>query len=30
MDIQFEKIELIKLLIETENPTIISSIKKKF
>ena len=30
MNIQLEKIELMKLLLETENPTIISSIKKIF
>ncbi len=30
MDIQLEKIKLMKLLLETENPTIISSIKKNF
>ncbi len=30
MDIQFEKIELMKLLLETENPSIIKGIKKVF
>ena len=30
MDIQLEKIELIKLLAETENPSIIKDIKKIF
>ena len=30
MDIQFEKIELMKLLLETENPSIIKDIKKVF
>ena len=30
MDIQFEKIELLKLLLETENPSIIKDIKKVF
>jgi hypothetical protein len=30
MDIQLEKIELMKLLLETENPSIINSIKKIF
>ena len=30
MDIQLEKIELIKLLAETENPSIIKSIRKVF
>lgn len=30
MDIQAEKIQLAKLLLETENPTIIKSIKKIF
>ena len=30
MDIQLEKKELIKLLAETENPSIISDIKKIF
>ncbi|WP_026978850.1 hypothetical protein [Flavobacterium tegetincola] len=30
MDIQLEKIELIKLLAETENPSIINDIKKVF
>jgi uncharacterized protein YehS (DUF1456 family) len=30
MDIQLEKIELIKLLAETENPSIIEDIKKIF
>jgi len=30
MDIQLEKIELIKLLQETENPAIITGIKKIF
>lgn len=30
MDIQFEKIELMKLLLETENPSIINGIKKVF
>lgn len=30
MDIQAEKIRLAKLLLETENPTIIESIKKIF
>ena len=30
MDIQLEKIELIKLLQETENPSIIKDIKKIF
>ena len=30
MDIQLEKIELMKLLLETENPSIIKSIKKIF
>lgn len=30
MDIQAEKIELVKMLLETENPKIIESIKKIF
>lgn len=30
MDIQLEKIELMKLLLETENPSVIKSIKKIF
>ncbi|GAA3725944.1 hypothetical protein GCM10022422_04090 [Flavobacterium ginsengisoli] len=30
MDIQLEKLELIKLLAETENPIIIKSIRKIF
>ena len=30
MDIQLEKIELMKLLAETENPSIIKDIKKIF
>jgi hypothetical protein len=30
MDIQLEKIELMKLLLDTENPSIIKSIKKVF
>lgn len=30
MDIQLEKIELMKLLLETENPSIIKSIKCVF
>lgn len=30
MNIQLEKLEIMKLLLETENPTIISSIKKIF
>ena len=30
MDIQLEKLELIKLLLETENPSIIESIKDIF
>ncbi len=30
MDIQAEKIQLAKLLLETENPNIIASIKKIF
>ena len=30
MDIQLEKIELIKMLLETENPSIINDIKKVF
>lgn len=30
MDIQAEKIELVKLLLDTENPKIIESIKKIF
>jgi predicted transcriptional regulator len=30
MDIQLEKLELIKLLAETENPSIIKDIKKIF
>jgi uncharacterized spore protein YtfJ len=30
MDIQLEKLELIKKLVETEDPTIIDSIKKIF
>ena len=30
MDIQLEKLELMKLLLETENPSIINSIKKIF
>ena len=30
MDIQLEKIELIKLLKETENPSVIKAIKKIF
>ena len=30
MDIQLEKLELMKLLLETENPSIIKSIKKIF
>lgn len=30
MDIQFEKIELMKLLAETEDPSIIKSIRKVF
>lgn len=30
MDIQFEKLEIIKLLMETENPSVIQSIKKVF
>lgn len=30
MDIQLEKIELMKLLLETENPSILKSIKKIF
>ena len=30
MDIQLEKIELIKLLAETEDPSIIKSIRKVF
>lgn len=30
MDIQLEKIELMKLLAETENPSIINDIKKVF
>ena len=30
MDIQLEKIELIKLLKETENPSVIEAIKKIF
>lgn len=28
MDIQLEKLELIKLLVETENPAILKSIRK--
>lgn len=30
MDIQLEKLELIKMLVETENPSIIEDIKKIF
>ena len=30
MDIQLEKLELIKMLVETENPSIIKDIKKIF
>lgn len=30
MDIQFEKLQLIKLLQETENPSIVLAIKKIF
>lgn len=30
MDIQLEKLELMKLLAETENPTIIKAVKKIF
>jgi len=30
MDIQVEKLELIKLLADTENPTILKSIRKIF
>lgn len=30
MDIQLEKLELMKLLLETENPSILKSIKKIF
>ncbi len=30
MDIQLEKIELMKLLKETENPSVIEAIKKIF
>ena len=30
MNIQLEKIELIKLLLETENPSIINDLKKVF
>ncbi|WP_335966466.1 hypothetical protein [Galbibacter sp. PAP.153] len=30
MDIQAEKIELVKMLLDTENPKIIESIKKIF
>lgn len=30
MDIQLEKLELIKLLADTENPTILKSIRKIF
>jgi hypothetical protein len=30
MDIQLEKLELIKKLVETEDPTIINSIRKIF
>lgn len=30
MDIQAEKIQLVKLLLETENPKIIEAIKKVF
>jgi len=30
MDIQFEKKELLKLLAETENPSIIKAVKKIF
>jgi len=30
MDIQLEKLDLIKKLVETEDPTIINSIKKIF
>ena len=30
MNIQAEKIELVKMLLETENPMIIESIKKIF
>ena len=30
MDIQLEKLELIKQLVETENPSVIKSIKKIF
>jgi len=30
MDIQLEKLELIKLLAETENPSIIKAVKKIF
>lgn len=30
MDIQLEKLELIKMLAETENPSIINEIKKIF
>ena len=30
MDIQVEKIEVMKLILETENPTVIESIKKLF
>ena len=30
MDIQLEKLELMKLLLETENPSIIKAIKKVF
>lgn len=28
MDIQLEKLELIKLLVETENPSVLKSIRK--
>ncbi|CAD0001571.1 MULTISPECIES: hypothetical protein [Flavobacterium] len=30
MDIQLEKLELIKLLVDTEDPTILKSIRKIF
>ncbi len=30
MDIQLEKLELMKLLLETDNPSILKSIKKIF
>jgi len=30
MDIQLEKLELIKLLAETENPSVIKAVKKIF